>query len=162
MKLPGCLEWLAVFVFGTLGTILRLILSAESVKPEAAFGSVSSYWVPNVIGSAVIAFANGVGNGSSMWSKILHRGVVVGFCGGLTTFSSYVFEAVRRKNNSVSDMIEDLVLTICGALGAYYFGWHLAMVVKFKWNELLASSPGRVVPPAIILRTPQYPPTPKL
>lgn len=132
--IPPIVEWFAVLIFGALGTWLRMYLSAG--PPESkAFGTVSTDWVSNVFGTGLIAFMVGITAGSSNASKALHRGIVVGFCGGLTTFSAFIDESVKKQDG----FLEAVVLTLAPAFGAYHLGWHAALVVRYEVRELWAS-----------------------
>ena len=79
---------LAVFVGGALGSLLR-----ELIAPEPASGDVvTSTLVVNVLACALLGYLHAVRH--RLHVQMTHL-AAVGFCGGLSTFSSFVAEIAR-------------------------------------------------------------------
>ncbi len=82
---------LLVFVGGCLGAVGRFATDRFiSARHDMAFpwGTVAV----NMVGSAILGFVAGSLDGGSGWLALL---VGTGFCGALTTFSTFSFETVR-------------------------------------------------------------------
>lgn len=81
----------AVLVAGALGAVLRYLVSialaAHLARVPAGVLTV------NVIGSAVAGVALGLAEAGA-WDPAVRLVVISGFCGGLTTFSTFADETV--------------------------------------------------------------------
>jgi CrcB protein len=88
----GLLAFALVGAGGGLGAAARFWV-ADSVKARRPAGFPWGTWVVNTAGSFVIGFVSGwiaLTGAAEAW----HLFLVVGFCGGLTTFSTSIVETV--------------------------------------------------------------------
>ena len=81
-------------VFGLVGTFARYGLQGL-VQEHAAAGFPWGTLVVNVVGSFLVGLIARLGTGSTIMSPDLRAGLLVGLCGGFTTFSSYSYETLR-------------------------------------------------------------------
>lgn len=111
----------AVIVAGSLGAVVRYLLSrAYPVRPGHLPGGIL---IVNVVGSAVAGVALGLAERAALsadWRLV----IVTGFCGGLTTFSTWSVETIEladggRWRAAVLNVLVTLVLGF-GAAGAGY------------------------------------------
>jgi CrcB protein len=88
----GLLAFVVVAVGGGLGAAARFWV-ADTVKARRPSGFPWGTWVVNTAGSLVIGVVSGwiaLTGAAEAW----HLFLVVGFCGGFTTFSTSVVETV--------------------------------------------------------------------
>ena len=110
---------LLVVVGAMVGAPLRLLAERIAVAHRGP-GSVLGTAVVNIVGSAVLGFLLGLG-GAPAWVVAL---VGTGFCGTLTTFSTFGLDVVRlveerRLGSAVVYIAATLVLGIGAAAAAY-------------------------------------------
>ena len=104
---------IAISLGASLGALLRWVLgtSLNSFFPEIPPGTLAANLIGGyIIGLAVAFFASWSGL-SPEWRLF----VITGFCGGLTTFSTFSSELVTHLQ-------EGRPLWACGAAAAHLFG----------------------------------------
>jgi len=109
---------LLVFLGGGLGSIARYGIS-EIVKNNFKSNFPIATLLSNVISCAILAlvigiFAQKIGNNAALKTLI-----VIGFCGGFSTFSSFSYETVElmRSGNLMIAVANILIsVTVCVAL----------------------------------------------
>jgi fluoride exporter len=125
------LALILAFVGGAVGSMCRFWLSGVIAQQ---FGETFPYGTltVNVLGSWVIGFAAGwlVHHDNVFWASAAKVLVTVGFCGGLTTFSSF---GLQTWNLILSERWMSALVNIFGStslcLGAVALGWELAQRV---------------------------------
>ncbi|WP_171177232.1 CrcB family protein [Ruegeria sp. HKCCA4633] len=107
--------YLAVFVGGALGSLLREVLSLEI--PGVPF--VTATFGINIAACLFIGWLYAVRH--RVHAYVIHLGAV-GFCGGLSTFSSFVAELDRLHQADVTYMVAALTLEVVLGLAAAILG----------------------------------------
>lgn len=82
----------AVIIAGALGAVIRYLVSRAFARPDAAFPW--AVLIVNVIGSAIGGAVLGLAVSGGV-SPELRLILLTGFCGGLTTFSTFSVETVQ-------------------------------------------------------------------
>jgi CrcB protein len=83
----------------------------------------------NVIGSAILGFVVGASTAADAphWVQLL---VGTGFCGALTTYSTFSYETLRLwEQNSKLAAVANVVASILAGLGAAYLGLALSQSI---------------------------------
>jgi CrcB protein len=112
---------LSVLVAGAVGAVLRYLLSkAYPVRPGHLPGGIL---VVNVVGSGIAGAVIGLAERAAV-SDDLRLVLVTGFCGGLTTFSTWCVETVEladggRWRAAILNVLVTLALGIGAAFGLY-------------------------------------------
>lgn len=116
---------LIIFLSGGLGSMSRYLVGVwigtrwQSSLPLGTF-------TVNIIGCFLISFFIGAIERYNLpreWSLLL----VTGFCGGFTTFSSFIYEqSLSLKDKAHFDLILYLMLSIFTGLTAALLGFELA------------------------------------
>ena len=103
----------AVSVGGTLGCLLRwwLGLLLNSLFPSIPPGTLAANFIGAYVIGVAIAFFSAYSSIAPEWRLF----VITGFCGGLTTFSTYSAELV-------SLLQQDRPAWACGAAALHLFG----------------------------------------
>lgn len=123
------LNLLAVFVGGGLGACLRYltgVLISGNLKINLP---VATFWV-NIIGCFLIGFLYVIFVEKLQASKQLKLLLTVGFCGGLTTFSTFsaeVFDMIQ--NGQLLNASAYTVLSVIIGCIAVFFGGYCAKLI---------------------------------
>ncbi len=107
--------YLAVFVGGAAGSLLREVFSLEI--PGVPF--LTATFGINIAACFVLGWLYSIRH--RVHAHVLHLGAV-GFCGGLSTFSSFVAELERLAEAGGFYVLTALVLEIVLGLGAAILG----------------------------------------
>ena len=115
---------LAVLVAGAVGAVLRYALSrALPVRPGRLPGGIL---IVNVVGSALAGALIGLAERAALDGD-LRLILITGFCGGLTTFSTWTVETIELLNGGRwRAAVLNVVLTIALGLGAAAAAYLLA------------------------------------
>lgn len=111
----------AVLVAGAVGALLRYALSrAFPVRPGHLPGGIL---IVNVVGSGVAGALIGLAERAALDGDV-RLILVTGFCGGLTTFSTWTVETVElldggRWRAAILNVVVTLALGLSAAAGAY-------------------------------------------
>lgn len=119
------LNLLAIFLGGGIGAVSRYLISLNLAKNFEINLPVSTFLV-NVIGSFVIGFLYILFIEKADITPAVKFALTVGFCGGLTTFSTFSLELFEMiGNQQIFHAFSYIILsvTICvimTAIGAYF------------------------------------------
>ena len=111
----------AVLVAGAAGAVLRYALSrALPVRPGRLPGGIL---IVNVVGSGLAGALIGLAERAALDGD-LRLVLVTGFCGGLTTFSTWTVETIElveggRWRGAILNIVVTLVLGLAAAAGMY-------------------------------------------
>lgn len=111
----------AVLVAGAVGAVLRYALSrALPVRPGHLPGGIL---IVNVVGSALAGALIGLAERAAIDGD-LRLVLITGFCGGLTTFSTWSVETIElvdggRWRAAILNVVMTFVLGIAAAVGGY-------------------------------------------
>lgn len=104
-------EILTVGLGGALGSILRYLISTVMLAGYTIAGFPLGTFTVNVLGSLLIGILMALLQ-EKTWSLLL----VVGFCGGFTTFSTFsadTFKLIRMGDWSAAPLYIGLSLVVC-------------------------------------------------
>ncbi len=126
---PASAMYVWVAVGSGVGSVLRY--AAGWVAPaEATWGWPLATLGVNVLGSCFIGFFAAMAGPDGRWliSPAVRQGVMVGLCGGLTTFSAFSLEGVLLLH--VGELLETfsyVLVSLIGWLAAAWFGHAAAL-----------------------------------
>jgi fluoride exporter len=86
------MEWIAVFIGGGVGSVTRLGLNKWLGVSEVGFpwGTLAA----NLVACIVLGFVGGLLANKGNVSPLFRSAIAVGFCGGLSTFSTFSGESL--------------------------------------------------------------------
>jgi fluoride exporter len=119
-------EILLVGLGGFVGSVLRYLVSKLNVTWQVLAIPMGTLTV-NILGSLLIGLLVGLSAKSNLISNELRLLLMVGFCGGFTTFSSFTYEnLILMQNGQFLTVILYTTLSILLGFLAVYLGYILA------------------------------------
>lgn len=118
------ISYLAVFIGGGLGAAMRL--AANNAFRCFGVNSVLATSFVNVLGSFILGFLGAYFCLKSSLPNWLKLSLTVGFCGGLTTFSTFSVECLEYVKSAkyhlfvIYSLVSIILCLSAAALGAYY------------------------------------------
>lgn len=114
MSLTG-LFWIGLG--GAIGTVLRALITI-SLKSEFPWATL----VVNVLGCLIIGVVIGHESVTTDWAHHTRGFVVVGFCGGFTTFSTFGLQTIKQLEagdlmGAFSNIVLSLLVCLCAVWG---------------------------------------------
>lgn len=109
-------DLLLVGLGGGVGSMLRYLTSRLSARYISSEWTLVGTFIANIIGSFIIGLVVGWLLLNMSKSQTLPLVLVIGFCGGYTTFSAFAFENVQLLQSG------QLFLSILYILGSVIFG----------------------------------------
>jgi fluoride exporter len=126
---PIALRLLAIAIGGALGTVARYDVAQAIVTPPSGFPW--STWIVNVTGSLLVGLALTVVVERLAGHPYLRALLVIGFCGGFTTFSTMAVEVVQlTRHHRPGIAVVYLVSSLIAGLVAAGAGVALARLTR--------------------------------
>ena len=125
---------LTALAAGALGAVARYLVSVLAVRRAAARGVAAPFpWavlIVNAVGSAVGGAVLGLAQAGALTADV-RLILLSGFCGGLTTFSTFGVETVQlvidgRVRVAVVSVASNVVVGVAAALGGWLLAFGLA------------------------------------
>jgi fluoride exporter len=123
------MTYLSVALGGAAGALLRYGLSGWLQAMTGAVFPVGTFGV-NVLGSFIIGLVLQLGSERFLLSVELRLLLTTGFCGGLTTFSTFSFETLRLlEDQQWGAAAGNAALNVTICMAAVYAGTMLARLL---------------------------------
>ena len=115
-------EVLLVFLGGGLGSSFRWLINKIIPSDTFPYSTISV----NLIGCLLIGILAGYLLSHSHFKSDMYSLLVVGFCGGLTTFSAFTLDNYNLiKSNDFFNTILYITLSVAGCIIMVYAGFYI-------------------------------------
>lgn len=118
------LNLIAIFLGGGIGAVSRFLITLNLTKIYNVNLPIATFLV-NIIGSFVIGFLYILFMGKTDLTPALKFALTIGFCGGLTTFSTFsleLFEMISHQQfmqAAIYALLSVLVCLVMTGIGVY-------------------------------------------
>lgn len=112
---------LFVFLGGGIGSVARYGI-AEVVRSNFRSSFPIATLCSNIISCAILALTIGYFSGKVGDSQTLKTLIVIGFCGGFSTFSTFSFETVElMRTGNITLAIANILISVIVCVALVYF-----------------------------------------
>lgn len=120
------MKFLSLGIFGLLGVFTRYIIDAKFSTDSLTF-PISTFSI-NMVGCLIAGATSYFFH--SRDENFIVLGILVGFCGGLTTFSGYSLQTLNlfAQEFSIRSWLYFVISPIAGLMFAF-LGYHLSLLV---------------------------------
>jgi CrcB protein len=123
------LNILSVFIGGGIGSVIRFLAGVCLLKYSNCHFTLPTFAV-NVVGAFIIGFAYMFFMNKTELSPAVRYAITAGFCGGLTTFSTFSLELlIMLKNAAFGQAIIYALSSVIICLAAAALGGYCARFV---------------------------------
>ncbi len=117
-------QLLYIGIGGFIGSILRFLVARLNLSVQL-FSIPVGTLIVNLLGSIIIGFLAGVASRSELLSPNLRLFLMVGICGGFTTFSSFTLENMTLLQNgqyvsAIIYILSSLILGLVAVITGYF------------------------------------------
>lgn len=117
-------QLLYIGIGGFIGSILRFLVARLNLSVQL-FSIPVGTLIVNLLGSMIIGFLAGVASKSELMSPNLRLFLMVGICGGFTTFSSFTLENMTLLQNgqyvsAIIYILSSLILGLVAVITGYF------------------------------------------
>ncbi|MCF3650926.1 fluoride efflux transporter CrcB [Synoicihabitans lomoniglobus] len=110
---------------GALGSMSRALISVGVPAGKLPWGTMTA----NVVGSLIIGLALGRLGDAAGEQSPWHGFVVIGFCGGFTTFSSFSWQTLEHlRSGQAGTAFTHVVVSVAVCLLATWAGWRMGRI----------------------------------
>ncbi|PKP51729.1 MAG: fluoride efflux transporter CrcB [Bacteroidetes bacterium HGW-Bacteroidetes-12] len=115
------MQYLFIFIAGGLGTLCRYSISKLTfhfVATNFPLGTLISNILSCLILALTVIYFNEKIEGNSLTKSI----IIIGFCGGFSTFSTFSFETVELlKQGNFIIALSNVLISLCIGVSLIYF-----------------------------------------
>ena len=122
------MSWLTFFWIGLGGAIGSISRAAIALSIPSAFPWATL--IANVAGCLIIGLVVGHESVTGDWAQHSRGFVVIGFCGGFTTFSTFGLQTIRQlQSGELTAAFANILLSVVICLVAVWVGIKLGKLV---------------------------------